>query len=513
MPQINISVKTSLSWMTGVGAAVLLIGCGGGSGDGEASSVPPPAACTTTANSVTSAETYVPVRAEQKSGAPETLAATRSVVGPRTVSLSELVEARTAQTLPNGVRQIGVARSLAPTQSVQATSSVLQWQSVDRRSKVAALRFQSAGARGIRLGLLVDTLPSGALLRLYAQKGNAMVEVSGNEVLAALQRNQEAGDGGATARTYWTPGVDSDEVTLEITLPIGAEPADVRFAVPSLSHLVESARADAATNVLKLGESGSCQVDVTCSASYNAESNAVAKMVFVDAGRSYLCTGTLMNDATSSGTPYFLSANHCISSQTIASTVTTHWFYRASACNSNTLNAQTKMLTGGATLLYANALTDTAFMRLNAAPPTGAVYAGWSANLATVGAGAAGIHHPRGDLQKLSQGAVRGFQRCTRTASGDYACESAAADTAQHLAVGWTSGTTEAGSSGSGLFATRVGGRYLIGQLTGGGSSCTALGGTDYYGRFDTAYTAALAQWLGGSPATGACPATGTATR
>ena len=515
MSRILISAKTLRPWLAGASTAVVLVGCGGGSGDGEVPTqqTTPPVACTASPNAVVSSETYVPVRAAALFALQSTKPMPRRVASPRTLSLPALVETRSAQVLPNGVRQIGVARSVAPTQTVKATTSVLQWQPADGGGTVAALRFQSAEARGIRLGLLVEALPAGATLRVYAQNSSAAAEVAGSTVLATLQRNQDAGETGSAAHTYWMPGVDSDEVTLEVLLPAGTAPADVRVAVPSLSHLVESVRADEGANLLKVGESGACQVDVTCSATYSAESNAVAKMVFVDAGRSYLCTGTLMNDATSSGTPYFLSANHCIASQTVASTLTTHWFYRASACNSNTLSPQARVLNGGATLLYASALTDTAFMRLNAAPPAGVAYAGWSASLPTVGGAAAGVHQPRGDLQKLSQGALQGFQRCTPTASGDYACQSAAADAAQHVAVGWTSGATEAGSSGSGLFQTRNGGRYLVGQLTGGTSSCTMGTGVDYYGRFDVAYAAALGQWLGATPATGTCPATAVAVR
>lgn len=511
MSQFHGYTKPSLRWWAGVGAAVLLAGCGGGSGGGgpsaaDAGAAPgAPTACVAATSLVASAEPYVPAPVALKSSSLENRAATRKVAVPRTVSLPVWVESRAARVLPNGVRQLGVARGVPPTQSLDATLALLQWQPVDGGGTVAALRFQSAAAHGIRLGLLVDALPSAAVLRLYAPDGRAVAEVQGSEVLATLQRNQDAGDTGVAAHTYWTPGVDGDDVTLEITLPPGTEPAAVRMAVPSLSHFVESPHTDAAANVLKVGEAGVCEVDVTCNASYGTESNAVARMIFVDAGSSYLCTGTLVNDAKSSGTPYFLSANHCISSQTIASTVTTQWFYRASACNSGTLSAQTKVLTGGATLLYANAGTDTAFMRLNAAPPAGVVYAGWSASLPAIGGAAAGIHHPHGDLQKLSQGAVRGFQRCTLGTSNDYGCTEATADTGNHLAVGWTSGVTEAGSSGSGLFATLNGKHYLVGQLTGGSSSCTVGGGVDYYGRLDVAYTAALGQWLGAAPATGAC--------
>ena len=63
---------------------------------------------------------------------------------------------------------------------------------------------------------------------------------------------------------------------------------------------------------------------------------------------------------------------------------------------------------------------------------------------------------------------------------------------------------TEAGSSGSGLYKTIGTTNYLVGQLYGGSSSCTAPTAADAYGRFDTAFNAALSRWLNGAnPATG----------
>jgi hypothetical protein len=40
------------------------------------------------------------------------------------------------------------------------------------------------------------------------------------------------------------------------------------------------------------------------------------------------------------------------------------------------------------------------------------------------------------------------------------------------------------------------GSRYLVGQLYGGNASCGGQNGSDAYGRFDTAYFAALSRWL-----------------
>ena len=62
----------------------------------------------------------------------------------------------------------------------------------------------------------------------------------------------------------------------------------------------------------------------------------------------------------------------------------------------------------------------------------------------------------------------------------------------------WQKGTTEGGSSGSGVFVTVVENqtRYLVGQLYGGSASCSNREGGDAYGRFDLAYSAALSRWL-----------------
>jgi hypothetical protein len=62
----------------------------------------------------------------------------------------------------------------------------------------------------------------------------------------------------------------------------------------------------------------------------------------------------------------------------------------------------------------------------------------------------------------------------------------------------WSSGTTEGGSSGSGLF-TPGGAQYLFrGGLWGGTASCTATNGVDYYSRFDLVYPD-IASYLGSS--------------
>jgi hypothetical protein len=242
----------------------------------------------------------------------------------------------------------------------------------------------------------------------------------------------------------------------------------------------------------QLNESLSCQLDSTCYDEYSAQRNAVARMLYIKDGRGYVCTGTLLNDTAGSGTPYFVTANHCISSQTVASTLETSWFYRTPSCNSRTLSSGNKVLRNGATLLYATATYDGALMRLNDTPPAGAVFSGWTTQTLTNGASIVGIHHPRGDLQKISFGTVYGSVACEPSGEGTMRCTNDSEGSGGFNLVTWNKGLTQPGSSGSGLFLQ---GR-LAGTLYGGDDqTCTASGGTSIYGRFDLLFPA-LQKWL-----------------
>ncbi|MEO8655177.1 MAG: trypsin-like serine protease [Ramlibacter sp.] len=392
--------------------------------------------------------------------------------------------------------QVGIARDVTATASGAAMSRAFKWRQAAGRS-AASVSFTSEGAAGLRLGLVVRELPADALVRGYVQDGDIAFEVPASTILEAIRRNRDAGDVSEAARTWWTPLVESDEVTLEISLPEGSPADAVDVSVPRLSHL--QVKAGDLNNTAKIGQAGSCEVDVRCVADSDASSRATARMVFTVDGGSYLCTGTLLNDSSSSGIPYFLSANHCVSNQTSATSLITYWFYRSTSCNSGILDGTYRVLHSGATLLYASSNTDTSFMKLNGTPPAGAVFAGWSLDAPTVGADVAGVHHPEGDLQKYSQGSLSAFANCTGVdATDSFSCSVSSASTATFMNASWQSGTTESGSSGSGLFAAG-GSRYLIGQLYGGSASCTFRSGTSWYGRFDKAYFAALSRWL--SPA------------
>ena len=396
--------------------------------------------------------------------------------------------------------RIGFARSLADLADDQLAAR-LQWQELAGGARVAHFSVTSPDAAAVRVGIVAKALPLQAAFRFHEGSGRAF-EVKGEEILETIATNLEAREEGANARTYWSPVIEASTVVIEIELPPGSRAADLRMSVPRISHLVSSAKRGFA---LPKAET-SCAIDAKCHENmWGNEMNAEARVLFTRDGVTYACSGTLLADQDpSTEIPYFHTASHCISSQSDASTIATYWFYRSNACSSG-VPGRFEVRTGGATLLKVHAETDTSLLRLEATPPAGAVYLGWSAGapLAT-GSAVTGIHHGNAEVQKLSFGDVNAYGSCLLNGG---MCRSASAADGNYYYVTWRAGATLGGSSGSPLVADST--RRLVGHLSSGMSSCGGNQG-DFYGRFDVAYRAGLDRWLGATAVAVATPVVST---
>ena len=503
--------KTKTSLMAAAALTAMMLAACGGDDDGGEVPVPTPNPNNPSNPSNPSnpratgrIEPYdLPAKAEAKAAARSHLPAQAPIAQ---VDLGALAQAKSDEVLnqnsgPGVPLQIGLARPAQATAAAGDFAGLLSWTPTADGAQVAAIRFTSDQAYGVRLGLKVEQLPEEAVLRFYGDvndaAGGEVVEVSAKKVLELLALNRQAGVKGDEAVTYWGPDFGGAATTLEIELPATVRATDVQLSVPSVMHnVIDPARVHD-FQLKGIGDAGSCNLNVTCnSALLNTESRAEAQMSFASNGKQYVCSGTLMNDARNSGTPYFLTANHCLSTQAVASTLQTRWFFRAASCGSaNSMYSGARQLSGGARMLYASANTDTAFMQLNEQPPAGVRYAGsYFGGVVGLETEVTGVHNPRGDLQKYSIGTVKAYARQVQTSQGTALQTSATPQ--NFLAVVWSQGTTEGGSSGSGLFRTIGSTRYVVGQLFGGDASCANREGGDAYGRFDLAYSAALSRWL-----------------
>ena len=384
--------------------------------------------------------------------------------------------------------QVGIERSGG---EALAPLGALRWKAVDGGS-VARIEVRSPDAMALRVGLKLRNMDDRIELRVAGSDDIAKIEglVTGSEARRLVD------DRGL----HWTLATDGETQTIELFAPDGVDFGSLKVQVAHVSHLVTNLRSNFALST-KIGESGSCNVDTACrvgtlgQAFVNAK-NSVSWLLFQDGG-SYICTGTLINDTdTSTQIPYYFTADHCIGTQTIANTVTTVWNYEATSCGSGVSTATTQV-GGGAQRLFSEyggdlqagppIATDAALLRLNNNPPGSAYYSGWDANTIPTGTAVLAIHHPRGDAKKSSLG------------------QQVSTDQYVHR-VGWTSGTTEGGSSGSGLFTGGAGGYFLRGGLFGGAASCANSGTTpgsggnyDIYSRLDLVFDD-IKQWIAPTP-------------
>ncbi|MGC4244757.1 MAG: trypsin-like serine protease [Herbaspirillum sp.] len=405
--------------------------------------------------------------------------------------------------------KVGVARPLDLTADAAELKAMLKWFPVSADSRRATLRYTSPAAKGVRLAMRIESLPLGTTLRFYGDQDSQAYEVASQEVLAWLETNAQVEPMSQAGRLYWSPYVQGESVTVEIIVPKDAPLDAVRFSLPMLSHVAVNVAKDEV--VTRVGEAALCNIDAPCMTDADDIGKSVARMIFqgdgangTTLGATYLCTGTLLNDRMGTGTPWFLTAKHCVGTQTVASSVNTFWFYRSQFCGSAQLSAGAKQIAQGATLLYASPTAasgqpmsgDTALLRLAGTPPAGAVFAGSNPQPLEYGETIYDIHHPHGDVQKYAKGRFTGISRCQ-----DSSCYTPAPTFGNFMQVRWSFGITEPGSSGSGAFARYNSTPYLVGQLWGGSSSCSTPFSPDYFGRFDVAFPA-LSQWLGATSPT-----------
>lgn len=367
-----------------------------------------------------------------------------------------------------------------------ASASRLPWIAV-AGGFVAQVAVSSPGAESLRLAIDLAGAPPELEMAFFGSADPSRIEGP-----------VRAGEGRDRTAPWWSPITEGETQTVEFFVPQGPDPRKLPIAITGASHLLTTPSSNFTKRLQDIGKAGSCNVDIPCSNLYGDGAfrdavASVAQMVFNDGGFTAMCSGTLLNDADpASQVPYFYSANHCFENdaapyktpaqmQAVANTLTTVWGFEASACVNGRGNG-TPLATwtqrgGGATLLYNNVQTDALFLRLNDPAPAGAFFSGWDPNPIAPGTPVISIHHPQGDLKKVTEGAVQRF-----SAPG------VGGGSQPFTEIVWSRGTTEGGSSGGGLWSA-AGSQWLFrGGLWGGSALCTNPAGADFFSRFDMAY-------------------------
>ncbi|MEO5376650.1 MAG: trypsin-like peptidase domain-containing protein [Magnetococcus sp. DMHC-6] len=236
-----------------------------------------------------------------------------------------------------------------------------------------------------------------------------------------------------------------------------------------------------------LKNTGTCYLDITCDTTWDELGTAVARMIFEEENYSYVCTGSVIQDQNNTYKNWFLTANHCINSQTVANTLIAYFNYRTTSCNGSIPSLSSLPKTQGATYKIGksdSSSSDFTLLELNQSPPAGTLYLGWTTTDLTAGQSVVGIHHPAGTQQRISYG-----NENHATSIGT-----------NFWGVRWTQSSTEGGSSGSPLFNTNT--AQVVGTLNSGTSSCSNMQGSDFYGKFGVSWENGLKDYLGSTVVT-----------
>lgn len=188
---------------------------------------------------------------------------------------------------------------------------------------------------------------------------------------------------------------------------------------------------------------------------------------------SISCSGVMINNTSQDGTPYILTASHCINGnftitdpdryEVIAGSIICFFNYNSPLC-SPVIRGTEEMSMSSTTLKAINEYVDMALLELPEIPPIHyqPYYAGWNIS-ENPKAPYFGIHHPKGTVKRVSwlDDEIEYSTFVIRPI--------AFTENAHWLVKRWTAGSTDGGSSGSPFFDNRG---LIIGALSGGYSTC-----------------------------------------
>ena len=381
---------------------------------------------------------------------------------------SEEEKGSSAKRGSTGPVAIGYHRSL-PEPFKGDLSPRIAWTRLSDGSFVGLLSVTSPGAASVRIGIRSELAAAGEI-RFFGERSHERFPPITGESFHVE---------GNAMETLWSPTVEGDTIGIEITVPSGETLALFSLTIDAIAHTDYAAK-----SFPRASKELACpglHIDVACRSAtiHRFVENAVGLIRFEDRGQSFVCSGTLMNDKVEDSTiPYFLTANHCVGSGGVARSVEAWWFKQQAYCLGTMLDSRSTRTTGGTALLTTAPSYDLSLLRFRERVPGGLTLAGWDANPIVYPAEVYGVHHPGGEAKSYSAGSTDGHD------SYSYGVRDA-------IRATWSEGTTEGGSSGSGLFLRNGG--YLVGGLSHGPACGREI--TDKYGPFRHFYPQA-APWL-----------------
>lgn len=293
---------------------------------------------------------------------------------------------------------------------------------------------------------------------------------------------------------FWTDLVSAESITVEF-LPTdqSSVPTAIPFAIREIAHIINLVGSSVSPSERKGIYSSpiveprarrivGCHLDVSCYTEWQDRAYpSTVLLVMTKSDGTYSCTGVLVNTRYETDRHLLmLTAAHCIKDKTTASNTVVYWDYQTTECYGTLPYNYSFARTYGADLVLTRGPDrsfDFSLLRLDPQEVyhvTGVRKMGWDPNYVSTNTEVVNVSHPTGAFKRIAFGRTTSVSWNGLSSSGFGSAR-------------WDRGTTEGGSSGSGVF---LDGGYLIGIMGGSNRDIEPcdLEYRTYHNRFDKIY-------------------------
>lgn len=340
------------------------------------------------------------------------------------------------------------------------------------KGKLWVLRVKSDNAQALTIYSDNFYLPEGGELFVYSKDQSQVIGA-----FTSLNNHE--------SKSFATELIYGDEMVIEYFQPNNVSEKPV-LNLTEIGYAYRDCIYEPTKASSEFGASGSCNVNVNCPEGNNyrnAQKGVVRIQVRIGQYAIGWCSGSLINNTSRDLAPYVLSAAHCIedASPTYYNNYVFYFNYESPGCSS--LTEPYRSTLSGTSVKSKGLGSDFVLFLLNNNVPQSynAYWNAWNV-LNTASPSGVAIHHPAGDIKKIST--------YTSTLLGS---SYSGGSVATHWKAYWVQtvtnyGITEGGSSGCPIFNSSS---QIIGTLTGGYSSCNVPVSSkyDYFGKLSYSWS------------------------